>query len=210
MSFALGCSLSFGLALAVCTTSVRDFGFFVVAMSVYHLMEYLYAHTFQPKDCTVDSFLLNQSPEYQYAIAAAVVEYWVEWLFFPSLKGNAWIMYPALAVTVVGQIIRSGSMFYAGRHFHHQIRFKKEAGHSLVTTGPYAYLRHPSYFGWFWWSIATQVMLGNPLCIPAFAYAGFKFFQSRILTEERTLLSFFGDDWVQFRARTPVGIPFIP
>ena len=60
-------------------------------------------------------------------------------------------------------------------------------GHELVTTGIYKHLRHPAYFGWFWWSVSTQVLLGNPLCTCAYAYASWKFFESRIYHEERYL-----------------------
>ena len=33
----------------------------------------------------------------------------------------------------------------------------REDGHYLVKSGVYAWFRHPSYVGWFYWSIATQV-----------------------------------------------------
>ncbi|CAN0453530.1 unnamed protein product, partial [Hapterophycus canaliculatus] len=34
---------------------------------------------------------------------------------------------------------------------------QREESHQLVTSGVYRFLRHPSYFGWFWWSLGTQV-----------------------------------------------------
>lgn len=39
----------------------------------------------------------------------------------------------------------------------------------MVTSGMYTYLRHPGYFGWFLWSVGTQVLLCNPICAVAFA-----------------------------------------
>ena len=59
----------------------------------------------------------------------------------------------------------------AGSNFDHIVQSNKDSGHQLVTTGVYTYLRHPSYCGWFWWSIGTQVLLCNPLCIVAYAVA---------------------------------------
>jgi protein-S-isoprenylcysteine O-methyltransferase Ste14 len=44
----------------------------------------------------------------------------------------------------------------------------------------YAYFRHPSYFGFFWWGIGTQVMLGNTLCLVAYAGVLWYFFMKRI------------------------------
>lgn len=43
-----------------------------------------------------------------------------------------------------------------------------------------SYLRHPSYFGWFWWVVGTQVLLWNPLCLVGYAYVSWKFFDQRI------------------------------
>lgn len=40
--------------------------------------------------------------------------------------------------------------------------------------------RHPSYAGWFWWSVGTQVLLGNPVCTIAYAAVSFLFFRNRI------------------------------
>jgi protein-S-isoprenylcysteine O-methyltransferase len=37
-----------------------------------------------------------------------------------------------------------------------------------------------------------------------------RFFSRRISGEEELLVAFFGDDYVRYRKRTSVGIPFIP
>jgi len=79
----------------------------------------------------------------------------------------------------------------------------------LITFGIYQYLRHPAYFGWYWWSIATQVILCNPLAIGGYAYAAWRFFDERIEEEEKTLVEIFGSDYERYRSNTVVGIPFI-
>jgi protein-S-isoprenylcysteine O-methyltransferase len=53
----------------------------------------------------------------------------------------------------------------------------------LCCNNLYSICRHPSYAGWFWWSIGTQVLLGNPLCMCAYAYATWTFFNERIQYE---------------------------
>ncbi|CAI6005052.1 unnamed protein product [Closterium sp. NIES-65] len=45
---------------------------------------------------------------------------------------------------------------------------------------PVAWVRHPGYTGWFMWSIATQLLLVNPLCTLAFALVSWRFFAARI------------------------------
>ena len=91
-------------------------------------------------------------------------------------------------------------------------------------------LRHPAYFGFFWWSVGTQLLLCNPLCVVAYAAASWHFFSGRIrcvqrfrlgLTakggdfwravryEEGLLRQFFGARYVEYCSRTTVGIPFL-
>jgi hypothetical protein len=36
--------------------------------------------------CLCAAYIINQSDEYQYAIAICIVEYWIEAIFFPSIK----------------------------------------------------------------------------------------------------------------------------
>jgi protein-S-isoprenylcysteine O-methyltransferase len=54
-------------------------------------------------------------------------------------------------------------MFTAQANFTHQIAETKEKNHKLVKSGIYACLRHPSYCGFYWWSVGTQILLMNPL-----------------------------------------------
>lgn len=57
----------------------------------------------------------------------------------------------------------------AGPAFTHRIKSNKRPGHNMVTSGMYTYLRHPGYFGWFLWSVGTQVLLCNPMSAVGFA-----------------------------------------
>lgn len=84
---------------------------------------------------------------------------------------------------IFGQLARSYAMAHAGTNFSHVVVMNREQGHVLVKTGIYAYIRHPSYFGFFWWGMGTQFMLGNPVCTVGYALALWKFFSSRIRGE---------------------------
>ena len=160
----------------------------------------------------------------------AFIETCITSYFFPEwqarVHGPLMIMVGIIMI-VVGQVVRSTAMAQAGTNFNHTVQSRKNDGHELVTSGLYAYLRHPSYFGFFWWGIGTQVVLGNTVCF--FAYAGvlWYFFMKRItrkhanqgttlgsqadncLDEEKHLIDFFGDDYKAYRTRTRVWIPFI-
>lgn len=61
-----------------------------------------------------------------------------------------------------GEVLRKAAMMTAKTNFNHIVQSVREDGHQLVTHGVYALCRHPSYVGWFLWSIGTQVR--NFLC----------------------------------------------
>jgi protein-S-isoprenylcysteine O-methyltransferase len=69
--------------------------------------------------------------------------------------------------------------------------------------------RHPSYFGFFWWAIGTQLVLVNPVGLVGFCAVLWVFFSQRIAYEEKHLVEFFGERYVAYRDATPVYIPFI-
>lgn len=89
------------------------------------------------------------------------------------------------------------------------MQYEKSGDHKLVTHGIYAFARHPSYVGWFWWSIGTQFILLNPICILIYTVVSWKFFHDRIYCEEYTLLNFFRNDYKTYQDTVPTGLPFI-
>jgi len=100
-------------------------------------------------------------------------------------------------------------MMHCGENFSHQIAVEKSQSHCLVTSGIYQHLRHPSYFGWFYWSVGTQIILCNPLCTVAYTVVSWKFFKERITYEERVLSKFFGEEYALYVKRSIIGIPFV-
>merc|ERR1711884_395169 len=94
--------------------------------------------------------------------------------------------------------IRILGMVHCGENFDHIVMQDRKEGHNLVTDGIYKYLRHPSYFGFFYWSIFAQLLLGNPILILGCAFASYKFFAGRIPPEERTLVKIYGDEYYAF------------
>ena len=62
-----------------------------------------------------------------------------------------------------------------------------------------SHFRHPSYAGWFMWSLGSQLILVNPICLLAYAYVSFSFFSERIYCEEFMLLKFFGKEYREYQ-----------
>lgn len=55
----------------------------------------------------------------------------------------------------------------------------------------------------------SQILLCNPLCIPAFAYASWRFFDERVRDEECALVRFFGEEYIDYVRLVPTRIPFV-
>jgi protein-S-isoprenylcysteine O-methyltransferase Ste14 len=80
--------------------------------------------------------------------------------------------------------------------------------HQLVQSGPYAFVRHPMYFGWW------VAMFGLTLLYPVWmVFLLFVFsvisFAGRARREEAVLAERFGDQWTAYKKHTKRLIPFI-
>ncbi|EHK96988.1 putative protein-S-isoprenylcysteine O-methyltransferase [Glarea lozoyensis 74030] len=129
--------------------------------------------------------------------------------FANPANAEALILLAGLSLVFFGQIIRTSAIIQAGPSFSHLVAQRKKETHVLITSGIYSILRHPSYFGFFWWGIGTQLVLGNVFCLLGYSAVLWKFFSARIKGEEEFLVRFFKKDYEEFRKRTPVGIPYI-
>ena len=64
----------------------------------------------------------------------------------------------ALIVAAMASLLTIWAMA-SNKHFYGVFRIAKEQGHSIASSGPYRYLRHPGYLG------AVLFMLGTPLAL---------------------------------------------
>lgn len=109
-----------------------------------------------------------------------------------------------VALFIVGGALRIWPVFVLGRRFSGLVAI--QPGHTLVTTGIYGVIRHPSYLGMMvnalGWSLAFRSGVGvllTALLIPPII--------ARIRSEERLLLSQFGANYEAYRARNSRLIP---
>ncbi|PNY23645.1 Protein-S-isoprenylcysteine O-methyltransferase [Tolypocladium capitatum] len=189
--------------------------FFLFVLALFHFLEFWTTAEKNTLVASIDSFLLTANwPAYAIAHSAAFLECLLVSLLFP---GRSWaplhsapvLLALGLAMVAVGQVVRSVAMLEAGASFNHHVQTRKADSHTLVTTGIYSVSRHPSYFGFFYWGLGTQLVLGNVVCFFAYAAVLWTFFDGRIHVEEKKLIEFFHDDYVQYRRRVGTLIPFI-
>lgn len=184
-------------------------GIYATFLTSFHFLEFFVTAMKQPGSVSYDSFLLNHSKSYTFAAVLCSVEYWVECVFFGSWKFNTTSLYLGFGLLVMGQVIRSLAMWTCGESFAHVIHEQKSESSRLIKTGIYTYLRHPSYFGWFYWSVGTQLLLCNPVCLLFYTYASWSFFADRIPYEEDLLIEFYGNEYLEYAQGTFIAIPFI-
>lgn len=210
-AFGLGAVSTASVALALFGpgqtwhSSVPRVAIYTLTQCVFHLLEFLSTSLFNNSETEDDSFILADT-DLHVAYVCSVVESVAVHFFLPRHSTS---LYLGLAILGTGQLCRTLSMYTAGASFNHYIQRDKANSHQLITGGIYRFLRHPSYFGYFWWFVGSQVLLENWLLAIVGCYRLHKFFSARIEYEEGFLMSFFGDDYRDYRARTPVGIPFI-
>lgn len=204
----LGCLFSAGVWL-FWATSVAALGMYLVIMALFHLTEFLATALTNPDNLATSSFLLNHSAAYAAAALASVTEFLVEHFFLLPESPPRWLTWSGAAVCLAGEILRKLAMFHAGSSFNHIVQVTRRSDHILVTSGVFAYARHPSYVGWYLWAVGCQVVLANPVCLIVFTVVVWKFFAERIYFEEWELLRFFGQDYLKYQRQVPVGIPFI-
>lgn len=73
------------------------------------------------------------------------------------MKRFPFVVITGFLICLSGEVLRKLAMLTAMENFTHVIREEKVEGHKLVTHGVFQLCRHPSYAGWFWWSVGTQV-----------------------------------------------------
>lgn len=201
-------------------------GLYVLTVHVaFHLSEFVTAALLRPHDAHPDAFMLFHSKAYMAASGVALVEFFVEaylvpegWKLSPSrhpvlafflrIHPCAAVLFTVLVVAFYA--IRVAAMLQCGANFSLMIESERRGSHRLVQHGLYAYLRHPSYFGWFWRTCFAQFILANPLSAVAHTVVTWFFFRSRIPYEEATMQrsDYFGEEYKAYKRRTYIGIPF--
>lgn len=122
------------------------------------------------------------------------------------LPGSAWTwLVVGLALMWAGVALRVWGVATLGRFFRRVVVV--QAGHRLVTEGPYRLIRHPAYAGNLLLYLGIGVALGNGLSALACATLPALGHLPRILVEERALTEGLGEEYRRYASRTARLIP---
>ena len=182
---------------------------YFITLCIYHYAEFFSELFFHFKDLQKDAFLIYENKKWVVATLSSFLEYIIEAFLFYRCKEIKILFLIGLIMTIVGQYFRIAALFTGKYNFTHKIQMKKRKNHVLVKHGIYSLSRHPSYFGFFLWSVGIEIMCINPLCIIIFSFVLFKFFKNRIEIEEKYLIRFFGMEYIKYRKEVGILIPFI-
>ena len=122
-----------------------------------------------------------------------------------TIDGDAtrWL---GLALCTIGGVLRIWPVFVLGRRFSGLVAI--QPGHTLVTSGIYGIIRHPSYLGLLvgalGWGLVFRSVVGVLLAVITVPVI-----LARIRAEEALLHEQFGAEYDAFRARTSRLIPGI-
>ena len=184
LGFTLAACLMLTAWLALEENRVWRLPAFFACLSLFHFLEFWTTARFNVPAARASSFLLfNNGMAYNIAHTLAALEV-ITSSFFPfyqTLLVNNYTVAIGIALVAIGQLVRSIAMATAGTNFNHTPAKVYKEGHELVTTGVYAWFRHPSYFGFFWWALGTQVLVGNKVCFVGYLCALWTFFSRRIV-----------------------------
>lgn len=115
--------------------------------------------------------------------------------------------YPGIFLMISGFILRQWSIQILGKLFTPVISIQE--GHKLIIKGPYKYVRHPSYSGLLMELLGISLATSNGVSfiltfcfmLPPLIY--------RIKVEENELIKQFGRDYIGYKEKTKMLIPWM-
>lgn len=126
-------------------------------------------------------------------------------LLYQAAPSMPWLLV-GIGFVILGEAIRFWAILHAGG----ATRTRNVGANSLVTAGPYGYLRNPLYLGNILIYIGVVFIAGGPWMWQMLVITiGFFTWQySQIITlEEDTLAGIFGESYAEYRANVPRIIP---
>lgn len=133
--------------------------------------------------------------------AGALVEY-----FWTAHRLDAPWFLAGVACAIASFVIRRRAIAALGRFWSLHVEIRSE--HQFVQTGPFRWVRHPTYFSMLLELLAVTLILKATLCLalvpllylPALAY--------RLHLEEPALIAKFGDAYRAYMQSTPAFLPY--
>jgi protein-S-isoprenylcysteine O-methyltransferase Ste14 len=130
----------------------------------------------------------------------------LHWLYLQLCPQGFWSFWVGAAVMMAGVFFAVWAREHLGRNWSGSVTIKQ--GHELITSGPYAVVRHPIYTGILAGLLGTAIALTQVRGFVAVAVFFFGYwFKLRI--EEEWMRSQFGETYAAYTRRTAALVPFL-
>jgi protein-S-isoprenylcysteine O-methyltransferase Ste14 len=132
----------------------------------------------------------------------------VDWAYFGRNATGLWgliVTALGLMLLVLGLAFRIWSIRHLGEYFTATVQIVDR--HELVTSGPYAFVRHPSYLGAYVAIVGAAVFLNSLVGAAVAAAVMAAAYHLRIRAEEEILVAEFGRAYETYRRRVPTVVP---
>jgi len=136
-----------------------------------------------------------------HGVAAALVAISRSFPIHPGIAGQ-WL---GVGLVVIGFAFAVWARGYLGRNWGMPMSLRQ--GHELVTSGPYAYVRHPIYAGIMLAMVGAALVEGLAWLALFALYFAYFLFSAR--TEEKMMLAQFPEAYPAYRRRTRMLFPFV-
>jgi len=120
---------------------------------------------------------------------------------------GGWLTWMGVAIMISGVIFRQYAISTLGKFFTSTIQIKKD--HELIQTGPYRYIRHPSYLGILIISLGLGIAMANWISLILCIVLPTIGLMQRVQFEEKELELHFGKQYQDYRKNTWRVIPHI-
>jgi protein-S-isoprenylcysteine O-methyltransferase len=112
-----------------------------------------------------------------------------------------------ICVFVIGLVLRLYSIIYLGRFFTINVAIAKD--HRLIDSGPYRFIRHPSYTGGLMIFLGLGLSMGNWVSVAIIIVPILAVFLWRMGIEEAALLEALGEPYRSYMKRTKRLVPMV-
>lgn len=145
-------------------------------------------------------------------LAVAMVSFFVPlvWIASPAFGFADYALSPAAWGAGVVCLALGLWMFHrshADLGTNWSVTLQVREGHTLVTGGVYAYVRHPMYSALFLYSAGQALAAPNWIAGPSYLAAMVPLIATRLGAEERMMRDRFGAEWDAYAARTRRLVP---
>ncbi len=130
----------------------------------------------------------------------------LSWLYVHLWPGGFWPFWLGAAVFIAGLLFAVWAREHLGSNWSRSVTIKQD--HELITTGPYAVVRHPIYTGILTGFLGTAIATSQVRGCIVFILILFVFWL-KLRLEEQWMLSPFGETYATYAHNTAALVPYL-